>query len=107
MLASGLAVHADAPGARPPQSILVAVTPDGGNWSTELLTATLADTLQLARLRLVTLERSLRLGWVLPAMLYPAFSVHGERILDFKSLTERQTDVPVPFVKERERVGHD
>lgn len=105
MLASGVAVHADAPGARPPQSILVAVTPDGGNWSTELLTATLADTLQLAQLRLVTLERSFRLGWVLPAMLYPAFSVHGERILDFKSLTERQTDVPVPFVKETEQSG--
>ncbi len=102
MLASGVAVHADAPGARPPQSILVAVTPDGGGWSTERLTETLVDTLQLARLRLVTLERSTRLGYILPAALYPAFSLHGERILDFKQLTEMATDVPVPFVKEGE-----
>jgi hypothetical protein len=100
LLASGVAVHADAPGARPPQSILLALTPNGEPWSTQLLTDTLADTLALARLRGVTLERSSRLGWVLPAMLYPAFSVTGERILDFKALAELQTDVPLPFVKD-------
>ncbi|MDQ6749344.1 MAG: hypothetical protein M3Z33_01100, partial [Actinomycetota bacterium] len=55
---TGLAVHYDAPNARPPQSILLAVhpTPWGQPWTWDLLERTVGEALDLARLRLVELE---------------------------------------------------
>jgi hypothetical protein len=55
---TGVAVHYDAPGARPPQSILIGIHPDpaGTAWSWEMVEAMLADTLDLARLRTVELD---------------------------------------------------
>lgn len=54
---TGLSFHYDAPGARPPQSILVAVHPDpDGTWSWKLLDEIVTETLALARLRPVELE---------------------------------------------------
>ena len=78
--------------------MLLALTPDGRDWTAELLAHTLTETLELARVRAVTLERSSRLGWSLPALLFPAFSLHGEKVLDFKLLGELQTQVPMPYV---------
>jgi hypothetical protein len=57
---TGLAVHYDAPDARAPQSILLAVHPDpAGNvpWDWELVESMVADTLELARLRTVELDQ--------------------------------------------------
>jgi hypothetical protein len=48
---TGLAMHYDAPSARPPQSILLAIHPDpaGSPWDWEMVEAVLAETLDLAR----------------------------------------------------------
>ena len=51
------AVNAPAPSARPPQAVLIAVTPDGGDWTLDRLRDAVIDTLQLAQERGVTLER--------------------------------------------------
>jgi hypothetical protein len=52
---TGVAFHFDAPGARPPQAILLAVSPSTGTdetrWDLEDLESTLLETQQLARLR--------------------------------------------------------
>jgi hypothetical protein len=108
-LTSGVAVHASTPRARPPQAILLAVSPDNSDWSAQRLATTLAETLDLAKLRAMTLEHSTWLGWVLPALLFPDFSLHGERVIDFKQLAENpgpDTPVPVPFVNDSEGPVH-
>ena len=52
-----MAFHYDAPGASPPQAVLLAVSPDARErWSTELLEETLAEALSLTHLRAVDLE---------------------------------------------------
>jgi hypothetical protein len=101
LLASGVAVHADAPGAQPPQAVLIAVTPDGRDWTFGQVADTLTETLRLARLRLVTLERSELLGWLLPAWLSPTFSLGEEKVLDLKYLAELDAAVvPIPYVND-------
>lgn len=53
---TGLAVHYNAPNARPPQSILLAVQPAAaGSWGSDLLTETVHEAMDLARLRSVDL----------------------------------------------------
>ncbi|OHV30407.1 MULTISPECIES: hypothetical protein [Pseudofrankia] len=99
-LASGVAVHADAPDARPPQAILIAVSPDDAHTAADRLDATLSQTLDLAKLRATTLEFSAWLGRVLPAMLFASFSLRNERVLDLQALAERELDVPAPFVED-------
>lgn len=51
---TGVAFHHDSPSARPPQTLLLAVTPEGEKWSLELLCSTLLQTLELAQLRCVS-----------------------------------------------------
>jgi hypothetical protein len=54
---TGVSFHADQPAARPPQAILLAVPPTEGHvWSLTALEATVLETLDLARLRLVDAE---------------------------------------------------
>jgi hypothetical protein len=49
---TGVAFHYDAPGARPPQAVLLAVAPPGpARWDVETLEKTLLETLELAQLR--------------------------------------------------------
>jgi hypothetical protein len=98
---SGVAVHANAPNARPPQAMLVAVRPDTGDWTVELLAQTLSSTLDLAKLRAVTLEHSAWLGHVLPALLTPMFSLDDEPVLDFQALSLSGNAAPIPYVSER------
>jgi hypothetical protein len=86
MQTTGVALNANAPGARAPQAILLAVSPDGERWTTEALAATLEETLELSRLRAVTLERAVWLGRVLPALLEQSWSLQGEETLDITKL---------------------
>ncbi|WP_321366311.1 hypothetical protein [uncultured Celeribacter sp.] len=52
---SGVAFHFDAPSSKPPQAVLVAVTPnDQSGWSEALLQRTLIETMENAQLRAVT-----------------------------------------------------
>jgi len=99
---TGVTLPANAPGARPPQAILLAVSPDGERWSTEALAATIAETLELAKLRAVTLERAPWLGRIMPALLVRSWSLQGsEKMLDVERLAGLLSVAePLPFVLE-------
>jgi hypothetical protein len=83
---TGLALNANAPGARPPQSILLAMTPDGGSWTSERLVAVLDETLALARMRCVTLQQVPFAGMYLPALYFRDWSLQGEPVLDWTTV---------------------
>lgn len=60
---TGLAVHYDAPNARPPQTLLLAVVPDPAvGWSWSLLDETVREALALSRLRGVDHDDLMKLG---------------------------------------------
>ena len=67
---TGLGFHFDAPGARPPQSILLAVPADPKvpNWTLDSLLATVNEAMALARLRAVRPQDVLGLGLLLPGI---------------------------------------
>jgi hypothetical protein len=87
---TGLALNANAPGARPPQAILLAVSPDGKRWTTDALIDTLEETIELAKLRVVTLERSVLAGRILPALQEQSWSLQGDAALDLGALVRIQ-----------------
>ncbi len=64
---AGLAVHFDAPSARPPQAILLCTAPPEAGFSFDLVRDTVHDTLALSRLRMVGPETLEDLGQYLPA----------------------------------------
>jgi hypothetical protein len=81
-LTTGVSFNYDAPGARPPQTILLAVSPPGGpaKWRLDTLERILLETLELARLRAVdpqALRGDVLLQRALPA-LYVTGNVAGE-----------------------------
>jgi hypothetical protein len=71
---TGIAFHHDAPGARAPQTVLLAVPPDAAatTWSTDDLLATIDEAHDLTRLRGVGPQDLRYLGTLLPALLLPA-----------------------------------
>lgn len=69
---AGVAFHYDAPGARAPQAVLLAVPPVIGRpWTTQLLSETVREALDLTGLRLVDLPALGWLGRYLPAVYLP------------------------------------
>lgn len=77
---AGLAFHYEEPKARAPQSLLLAVCPDGRQaWDGEAVLAILEETLELAKVRTVDLDSVLEVGQILPA-LYFAFNPKHETI---------------------------
>ena len=69
---TGVALHANAPGARPPQAILLAVHPDPSQpWSRDIAADVLISTLQLSKMRAVDLESIRWMGRFLPALYVP------------------------------------
>jgi hypothetical protein len=98
---TGLAVNAATPATRPPQAILVAVSPDGQRWSSAALADTLEETLELAKLRAVTLERSVWAGRILPALLEQSWSLQGEKTIDPRWLAHGPIrEGMIPYVKD-------
>ena len=83
---TGVALHANGPGARPPQSILLAMTPDGGNWTADRLVAVIDEALALARIRCVTLEQIPFAGRFLPALYFRDWSLQGEPALNWSEV---------------------
>jgi hypothetical protein len=78
--ATGLAFNYDAPGSRPPQTILLAVAPDLTQaWNLDTLEAILLETLELAKLRLVDPDAMQELDQYLPAM-YFALNAAGDTV---------------------------
>jgi hypothetical protein len=102
MLTAGVAANVDVPGARAPQAMLLAVSPDGARWTTPTLTGVLTSTLDLAKLRAVTLERAPWLPRVLPALLEQSWSLQGEETIDLRLVLTKlaSTDQMIRFVKE-------
>ncbi|GGT74222.1 hypothetical protein [Streptomyces lateritius] len=69
---AGATFHYDAPGARAPQAVLVAVPPVVGvPWTPDVLAATVDEAFDLAKLRLVDLDALGWLGRYLPAAYLP------------------------------------
>ena len=101
-ITTGLAVNANAPNARAPQAILLAVSPDGGRWSTDGLIAVLDETRELARIRGVTLERLVTPSPILPAIQDQSWSLQGQPTLDLRTLVTEisKVDAVLPYVKE-------
>ncbi len=98
---TALAIRANAASARPPQSLLCAVSPNGARWTTAALRGVVEQTLELSRARMVTLERMIGDGLVLPALYTRSSSLQGERpALHFGKLATVATEVPIKFVKE-------
>ena len=87
--AGGLAFNANAAGARAPQALLLGIAPDTKRWSTDRVAALLEETLDLAKLRLVTLERTDGAARILPALYAQSWSLQGEKVLDFSFIAEK------------------
>ncbi len=102
MTTAGVAANVATPAGRAPQALLIAVSPDGSRWTTEGVSALLRDTLELAKLRGVTLERSTWAGRVLPALQEPSWSLQGEATPDLSHLVLNlsTTASMLQFVKE-------
>jgi hypothetical protein len=97
---TGVAVNANAPGARPAQAILIALSPDGGRWNAERLVKVLDETLALARMRTLTLQQIPYIGTYLPALYFRDWSLQGEPIVDWiKVATEFNPDLAMSYLK--------
>ena len=90
---TAVAFHHDAPGAQPPQSILLAVNPDpSASWDLGTLEAILLETLELARLRLVDSDSLAAAGHFLPGLLFSHNAANDAPTPDF-----RRAATPVSF----------
>lgn len=85
---TGVSFHFDAPGARPPQTLLLGVHPDpqAARWSEDMVLNLLEEAAELTRMRTLDLDGVSAAGRMLPAA-YLAFSLEPElRLLDFSIL---------------------
>lgn len=90
--ATSLSFQYDAPGSRPPQAILIAVTPaETVNWSADILLSTVGEALALSKLRLLAPSDIPGAGAVLPTTFIPSnlsAEVPGWKILKNATLLE-------------------
>jgi len=86
VITTGVAMNANAPGARPPQTILIACSPDGGDWTGDRLVAVLDEALAQARMRGVTLEHIPFVARYLPALYFRDWSLQGEPAIDWRAV---------------------
>lgn len=89
---TGIAVHANGPGARPAQAILLAITADGENWTGQRLVDVLDEAFALARLRGVTLPMIPYAGALLPALYFQDRSLQGEPYVEWRLLASEVFD---------------
>lgn len=88
--------HYDAPGARAPQSVLLAVHPERrpGSWSFDLLLDTVNEAADLARLRMLSSAELAPMGSFLPALYLPDDYTHDVPSVSLADLVKR-VDVAV------------
>ena len=85
---TAIAFGFDAPGARPPQSILLAVPPvPGESWTVESLAAVVGDTLDLAKIRMVDLSSVAWAGRFVPTIYLTDGDVSSGIDLPLKAIT--------------------
>jgi hypothetical protein len=85
---AGVAFHYDAPGARPPQAIVLAVHPDlpPERWNLQFLLETVQETISLARLRTITLREIDGMAGLIPALFLPNNYTRDVASVSFKGL---------------------
>ncbi|MFI8521811.1 hypothetical protein ACIGEZ_28945 [Streptomyces sp. NPDC085481] len=87
---AGATFHYDAPGARAPQAVLLAVPPVvGAPWTPDVLAATVHEAFDLAKLRLVDLDALGWLGRYLPAAYLPESAMKTAPSVHIKDLMKR------------------
>ena len=88
---TGVAIHYDAPAARPPQSLLLAVHPDPGksSWTPQLILDSIAEALDLARLRAVRPQDLPPMGMALPLLYLPENSLRDVPSVDTHAARDR------------------
>jgi hypothetical protein len=97
---TGIAVNANAPNNEAPQAILLALSPDRQRWDSDRLVAVLHETMDLMRLRGVTLETLPWVGRLLPAAYVADWSLQGEPTIDPAFLHEAISVTATPhFVR--------
>lgn len=89
---TGIALNANAPGARPPQSILLALSADGADWDEDRIVKVLDDTFALAKMRMVTLQQLPFVGRWLPALYFRDWSLQGEPVIDWVKVATKYDD---------------
>jgi len=99
---TGIAFNAAAPLSRPPQALLLAVAPDGQRWTTAAVMDVLEDTLDLAKIRAVTLERTNGAARLLPALYEQSWSLQGEKVFDLAATlaVAAKSEAMLQFIKE-------
>ncbi|TSD09197.1 hypothetical protein DP107_16865 [Haloglomus irregulare] len=94
---TGVALNYDDPAAAAPQSLLLAMPPEDGEWSEDALRTVMADTMELFKLRMVDLEDLDDFGPLLPMLSFPrnepmedslpdAPSIDVDRIGEYQSI---------------------
>lgn len=88
---TAIGFHFDAPGARPPQSLLLAVPADpaAANWTLDALVDTVREAMSLARLRLVRQKDLKGTGLVLPGIFLSQGFTKDVPSLDFGQLAAK------------------
>ncbi len=94
---TGIAVNANAPNNEAPQAILLAMSPDRQRWDSDRLIAVLHETIDLLRLRGVTLETLPWAGRLLPAAYVADWSLQGEQTIDPVFLHESISAAATPY----------
>lgn len=92
---TGLGFHFDAPGARPPQSILMAVPADPAseNWTLDELLGVVNEALALARLRAVRPQDLQGLGLILPGIFLSNNFKQDVPSVDFSVMLAKNLDL--------------
>lgn len=92
---TGLGFHFDAPGARPPQSILLAVPadPTAQNWTLDELLGVVNEAMALARLRAVRPQDVQGLGLILPGIFLSNNFKQDVPSVDFGALLAKNLDL--------------
>jgi hypothetical protein len=80
---TGVALNANAPGSRPPQAILLALSADGEPWDDDRLVRVLDEVFAVARMRCVTLDQLPYIGRYLPALYFRDWSLQGEPVVNW------------------------
>ncbi|WP_349428716.1 hypothetical protein [Microbacterium sp. LWS13-1.2] len=98
LVTTGLAVHAQAPSARAPQALLLAVPPDEQGWSQERLLDLLDEVSSLVRMRVATPADIAEMGEILPAISLDHWSRVDAHTVDPRALLAVALSVPA-FLK--------
>lgn len=95
---TAIAFGYDAPGARPPQSVLLAVPPVAGQaWSIDLLASVIGETLDLARVRMVDLSSVAWAGRLLPTLYLTDGDIGSGFDLPMKSIVAQAHQIHQAF----------